>query len=468
MRKIASAGFILSLSLFSLFHFIELLYSSAFITAALSCFGICSLFFTLILLPWRVLLPPLLMLTAALLIMITSAEVEPALFFWEGARQMRALLVMLLLIPMVSWVLQQENYIGALTGFFQKQLQTSKRFYFGILTTTQISAYFLLFGSIPVMFQLLQNIVGSKKKEDWESFKASALLRGFSLSTLWVISTPSLAYVVTIMKADIVVIVVQGALIALLGVVLAVLLFYFDEKSYSLNITGELKQIFSDYRKDKQQSSLVLEFCGLFLSLLAAIFLMNSLLPFDILTILPIVIFSWTLLYFLLKRKVVQLYKEFRQYLSPANGLSSRAREFSIFLAAGFLIYSLNGSGWGYVVVEGVYSLTEKVAWLNLLWFLPFTVPLLAMGGLMPSTVMVLVGGILQHIPLPYPPELIVLALATGSVFAVLLSPMIVPAIVLSGENGRSPLKNSLISQWKFALLFYICTQAYIQAAIWF
>ncbi|MET3504204.1 hypothetical protein [Halalkalibacter oceani] len=468
MRKLASIGFIVSLSLFALFHFIELTYSSAFITAALSCFGICSLLFTLILLPWRAMLPPLFMLTAALLIMITSAEVEPALFFSEGARQMRALLVMLLLIPMVGWVLKQENYIVALTGFFQKQLQTSKRFYFGILTTTQISAYFLLFGSIPVMFQLLQNIVGAKKEDDWESFKASALLRGFSLSTLWVISTPSLAYVVTIMKADIVLIVIQGTLIALLGVVLAVLLFHFDEKAYSLNITEELKQIFSDYKKDKQQTALVLEFCGLFLSLLAAIFLMNSLLPFDILTILPIVIFSWTLLYFLLKRKTVQLYKEFRQYFSPENGLPMRAREFSIFLAAGFLIYSLNGSGWGYVVVEGVYSITEQVAWLNLLWFLPFTVPLLAMGGLMPSTVMVLVGGILQHIPLPYPPELIVLALTTGSVFAVLLSPMIVPAIVLSGENGRSPLKNSLFSQWKFALLFYICTQAYIQAIVLF
>lgn len=85
----------------------------------------------------------------------------------------------------------------------------------------------------------------------------------------------------------------------------------------------------------------------------------------------------------------------------------------------------------------------------------------------MPSTIMVLIGGILEHIILPYPPELIVLSLSTETVFAILLSPVIVTSLIISSLNGRTPWENSFQSNWRFALLFYIVSQVYIQFMVW-
>ena len=101
------------------------------------------------------------------------------------------------------------------------------------------------------------------------------------------------------------------------------------------------------------------------------------------------------------------------------------------------------------------------------LYLLPFIVIILGLMGLGPLTVMVLVAGILTTLDLPYPPELIVLAITSGSVISILLSPLILPLIVLSNANGLSSLKNGIKNNWKFALVFYGLTQTYIQIMIY-
>jgi len=79
--------------------------------------------------------------------------------------------------------------------------------------------------------------------------------------------------------------------------------------------------------------------------------------------------------------------------------------------------------------------------------------------------VMVLVGGILETMQLSYPPELIVLALTSGSAISILLSPLILPLIVLSGMNGMSGLKNGFGYNWKFAIALFVVVQIWVQSA---
>lgn len=76
---------------------------------------------------------------------------------------------------------------------------------------------------------------------------------------------------------------------------------------------------------------------------------------------------------------------------------------------------------------------------------------------------MVLVAGILQSIHLPYPPELIVLAVTLGSSISILLSPVIMPIIVLSGSNGLSGFKNGFQLNGIFAVVLYMIVMTYIQ-----
>src|SRR5699024_4049686 len=117
---------------------------------------------------------------------------------------------------------------------------------------------------------------------------------------------------------------------------------------------------------------------------------------------------------------------------------------------------------------DGLNYMQEHLPWLNALYLLPLIVVLLGFIGLGPLTVMVLVAGILHSLALPYPPELIVLAITSGSVISIILSPVIMPLIIISSLNGLSLFTNGIKYNWKFCLVFFIVTQIYIQFMVQF
>src|SRR5699024_11384739 len=102
----------------------------------------------------------------------------------------------------------------------------------------------------------------------------------------------------------------------------------------------------------------------------------------------------------------------------------------TLMLSIGTLIYALNQTDFAENVVGGLNFLESHVSWLNPLYLLPFIVIFLGFLGLGPLTVMVLMAGILNSLALPYPPDLIVLAITSESVISILFSPMIMPLII--------------------------------------
>lgn len=180
-----------------------------------------------------------------------------------------------------------------------------------------------------------------------------------------------------------------------------------------------------------------------------------------LLVIIPLIIMVWTFAYFLLKKRSYQLYIKTKDYFT--SGIKYKSQQFSLLLAAGMLIFSVNQSGIGNYLVEGLFYIEEVVPFLNFLVILPFTVIILGFLGLGPLTVIVLVAGILQNVSMPYPPELVVLSMTSGSVISVLLSPVILPIIVLSASNGLSILKNGFNFNLGYTVAFYFLVQAYIQ-----
>ena len=155
---------------------------------------------------------------------------------------------------------------------------------------------------------------------------------------------------------------------------------------------------------------------------------------------------------------------ETRYYFSA--GIAKQAQQFSILIAAGLLIYALNQSDIGDYVISGMNLLTDVVPVLNILFLVPFIVILLGFIGLGPLPVIVLVTGVLEAIPFPYPPELVVLAVTSGSVISIILSPFVMPVIILSSINGLSGIQNGLRFNLKFAIAFYIMVQLFIQTLI--
>src|SRR5690625_4979123 len=395
---------------------------------------------------------------------------------------------------------------------FNKFINTSKKFYFSLVSLPQLLAYFLLFASIPTMYQLTDVFFKDRKVDMWEYYKGTALLRGFSLSTLWVVTIPSFIVVVDTLNASIYLSIAQGFGIALVGTLIAVLFMALEERRRDVKLTPiiqeEMDHILLDASTDeKAKKKNVIEFILLFVSLFGTIFLIYGIWNIPLLILIPLVIIVWMFFFYIYKQRTYKFKMIAQQYLS--EGLKNQTSSLVLMLIIGVLIYSLNQTNFAVNVVEGINTLESYVSWLNPLYLLPFIVIILGMLGLGPLTVMVLVAGILNSLSLPYPPDLIVLAITSGilifsfilslffpifvlvvgiltslclpyppdlivlaitsgSVISILFSPLILPLIVLSAANGLNSFTNGVKFNWKFGLVFYIVTQIYIQIMVQF
>lgn len=467
MNQFAVKGFIFTVSIYTLLHFITYFYENADLSLLLSAFGVLVLLSALLLLPFKkIQLQLFLMLMALLVLYATSNSFGADLI--QALQQMRSLIGLLLIVPMISWVLKEEPYIEEIMSFAHNFLNKSQKFYFGLMMMTQVISHFLLFGSVPMMYRFIDTFLKGHKDEAWENFKGTAILRGFGLSTLWVISIPSFIFAVEALEATLWKSMALGFVFALAGTTLSVIFSYYQEKKYGVDYSLVLKQEIDKAMKNSRNTGKwnkdVAEFVFLFVSLFGTIFLVHELTGLEFLLTIPLVILGWTLFYFLFKKKSSNLVAETRYYFSA--GIAKQAQQFSILIAAGLLIYALNQSDIGDYVISGMNLLTDVVPVLNILFLVPFIVILLGFIGLGPLPVIVLVTGVLEAIPFPYPPELVVLAVTSGSVISIILSPFVMPVIILSSINGLSGIQNGLRFNLKFAIAFYIMVQLFIQTLI--
>src|SRR5699024_12367486 len=81
------------------------------------------------------------------------ADANPLYGLFVGAREMRNIIGLLVVIPLIKWVLQEENYVEDMMSVFNKFINTSKKFYFSLVSLTKILAYFILFVYILTKYQ---------------------------------------------------------------------------------------------------------------------------------------------------------------------------------------------------------------------------------------------------------------------------------------------------------------------------
>jgi hypothetical protein len=286
---------------------------------------------------------------------------------------------------------------------------------------------------------------------------------------MWVVSIPSFIFAVEALGASLGLSILQGFFISFAGILLSVLFSYFQERKYGVDLTAgiqeQLAKITEQKSRDTKGNRDAIEFGFLFVTLFGSIFLLNALWDVELLLIIPIVIVAWVILYFIIRQRSSAITENGKMYVTKS--IPNKAQQFSMLLAAGFLIDAVNQSGYGEYIIDGLFYVTDAIPFLNFLWVLPFVVIILGFIGLGPLTVIVLVSGILQGVELPYPPEIIVLGITSGSVISIMVSPLILPSIILSSVNRLSIVKNGLLFNYKYAIAFYIMVQIYLQLFIW-
>lgn len=465
MKTFINYGLRVTILLYTLIHIVTSFNEQSLLMQLLSYIGLAIIIFSMLAIPLRDFKLPLFILLIAIIILFYSqTNIFSGILL--GVQQMRNVIGILVIIPLISWVLQEEPYIEDMMSVFHNFINTSKKFYFTMISLTQVLTYFLLFGSINMMYQFIDIILKDQKSEIWQRYKGTALLRGYGLSTLWVITVPSFIVVVDTLGASIYISIAQGFGIALVGTILAVLFVAPTERKHNLNITPilqtEINNVLLTASTDiKTRKRNVIEFFLLFFSLFGAIFFIYSIWSIPLMTLIPLTIIGWIITFYLYKQRMYKLKSIAKQYFS--NELGKKAYQVALMLSIGTLIYSLNQTNFAENVVGGLNAIENVVSWLNPLYLLPFIVIILGLMGLGPLTVMVLVAGILESLNLPYPPELIVLSITSGSVISILISPVLMPLIVLSDSNGLNLFTNGIKSNWKYAFAFFIVTQIYIQ-----
>ncbi|WP_088009047.1 hypothetical protein [Indiicoccus explosivorum] len=465
----AARGFTASVSIYALLHFVTYFFEAELLIFLLSITGIATLLFAGLLLPFNKFQLQFFLIAAALLVLLFTSD-----SLWndllEGMRLMRSLIGLLLVVPMISWVLREEPYIEEIMSAAHNLLNQSQKFYFGLMAMTQVITHFLLFGSVPMMYRFIDTFLHEHNDEAWENFKGTAILRSFALSTMWVISIPSFVFAVEALGSELWKSMLLGFTFAFAGTLLAVLFSRVQEKKYhadfSATLQREIDEAMKNSRNDRPWNRDTIEFIVLFASLFGTIFLVHEWTGLEFLLTIPLVIIGWTFLYFLIKGRLNHFAENTRVYFS--EGIPRQGRQFSILLAAGLLILALNQSGAGVYVIGWMNSLTNVVPVLNILFLLPFIMIALGFVGLGPLAVIVLVTGILQDVALPYPPELVVLSITSGSVISIILSPVVMPLIILSSINGLSGVQNGIRFNLAYAAAFYLLVQVFIQAAVLF
>ncbi|TFE00545.1 hypothetical protein [Jeotgalibacillus salarius] len=469
MKQTAKSGYTLFILLYVLTHFIVSLIQADSLTMPLSIFGLTAFVIGYFFLPIKQASISLMLFMIAIIIHFTAGTslLEASV---SGFTVMSGLIALLLIVPVISWVLEEKPYIESVINYAQNLLNTSRKFYFGMLVITQIISYFLLFGAIPMVYGMINGFLSDQQGEAWENYKGTALLRAFALTTMWVVSIPSFIFAVDALGASLGLSILQGFFISFAGVLLAVLFSYFQERHYGIDLTEgiqeQLAKITENQRQDPKGNHNVTDFIILFVTLFGSIFLLNALWDTSLLLIIPIVIIVWVILNFIIRNKPGKIIENGREYAK--TGIPNKAQQFSILLAAGFLIDAMNQSGYGEYIVDGLFFVSDAVPFLNFLWVLPFVVIILGFIGLGPLTVIVLVSGILQGVEVPYPPEIVLLGITSGSVISIMISPLILPTIVLSAVNGLSIVKNSFLFNYKFAIAFYLMVQIYLQGFVVF
>lgn len=454
---------------YAVLHFITYFYQYKFLVDLQSISGFLILFFAAFVFPVKKFKLPLSLFLIGMIVLIVSDTpiIEGLL---NGFLQMRNIIGLLVVVPIISWVLTEESYIPSMIKFSQQLLNSSRKMYFGIMTFTQIIAYFLLFGAIPMIYQFLNMVLKHEKGEVWEHFKGTAILRGFALSVMWVVSIPSYIFAIEAVNATLWKAILQGLGAASIGIFIALIFSHYEEKRYKADLSASLKREIADLieqvGEEKGKNRLAIEFMVLCVTFLGLIFSLNAILPLNLMMLIPLIIIGWTISYYVLKRRVGSFIKQVRIHYNKS--LVQESFQISVMLGAGFLIYALNQTNFAENVINGIYSMQEMFPLINLLYLLPLMVIILGFAGLGPLTVMVLVGGILENLNLPYPPELIVLAISSGSAISILLSPMIMPIIVLSNLNGLSGFKNGIKFNLLYALVLYTIVQIYVQGMLYF
>src|SRR5699024_7340849 len=141
MRTFIYYGLRISILFYVFLHIVTFFIENTLLLEMLPLFGLAIILFGLLSTPLTKFKLPLFIFIMILL--FSGTHIINGLI--SGMTEMRNVIGLLVVIPLISSALQEEPYIENLMGVFHDFINTSKKFYFTLVSLTQVLTYFLLF-----------------------------------------------------------------------------------------------------------------------------------------------------------------------------------------------------------------------------------------------------------------------------------------------------------------------------------
>jgi len=221
LRAFIDKVFVHSLILFILAYFISTIWTEVIFLHAMSAAGFIMLISILIVMPKRVLVLPILLISFSIAIVWLTSS--PLGILWSGLREMSSIIPLVILITLISWIISHRPYVKALLSRGQNRIHTPIRFYTFTVAISHFISSFMTVGGIVFTFQMFQNLKRTEtSNQAWDFTLSTAIMRGFTLTVLWTAVHPAFAYVIAGTNAPLIPTVLKGLGLALIGLVLAI------------------------------------------------------------------------------------------------------------------------------------------------------------------------------------------------------------------------------------------------------
>jgi hypothetical protein len=379
-------------------------------------------------------------------------------FVWATAfNSMTNVVTILVVMQMFSVPMEVGNYDTAVQYMLNKAIKSKSTLFLVTTAVTHIFTSFLMFGSIPIVVSLLNNMVKNSVIH-YKRFIAMAASRGYALTSLWAPGAINLFLVVEATNVSWLEIFIPGLILGIIGIVTSYLL----ERNGILTPKYNGEQTDTAIEKETVTRFKARVIGGVVLCLIIATMVLDYVKIGSSSTRIALAGTGVISLWMFSLRKKTAFNRTLKKYWQ--EGLLKPVDTTILFLAMGLFSTAIAKAG-VLDVVQFYLQNAANILGLYSVVLLPLLIILTSLIGIHPFISLVLVGQVLTSLHLPLTSVTLALCLALGGSISYMASPFAGVILILAKYIGCTTRDITLRWNWKFCLLYYL--EGILFACLW-
>ena len=382
---------------------------------------------------------------------------EPPRVWIQTTTSMTNIIAILTVMQLFTIPIETGKYSDVIAFWLNRSFKKESSLFLFTTLVTHLFASFLLFGTVPVMVSLFGQVL-RKSVSNFERFTAAAVARGYALVVLW---SPGAINVFLVLQATGVQwteLLVPGLLLSLLGIVIS----YFFETTMVLS---KRKLAIIPIRTDLQLAEAKRKSIHIFAVVLGLVFTTMFFEQLQIGTNASRIILAglsvsviWIANY-LYDPKLPAVLKDHWE-----NGVLKTVDLAALFVAMGVFSGAIDQTGILLSMQPHLQAFANQIGIFSII-LIPLLMIVLAVIGIHPFILIVMLGKLLTSLHLPIPNVSLALALSLGGSISYILSPF--GGIVLTLSKFIDAKATDIAFRWNLAFSIIYLTAGILFSYLW-